>query len=348
MSAGDFTVAIRADAGRAIGGGHVIRCLALAEAFACHGAKPLFFSHPDSVAAAPALGRSGWPVSPIRFAEGPIAYASGVADQRRFDVLVVDHYAIGDRHERVLARSARLLMVIDDLPDRLHACDLLVDLRDNARAPEEAWRAPGAEILTGLGFALLRPEFAERRASALTRHVAGGKVGRVLVSLGLTDPSGATLDVVKSLIPLIADYSLDVVVGPQAHGLASLAEIAAAFSRVRLHVDPPNIAHLMAQADLAVGAGGIASWERCCLGLPSIVLQLADNQAANIATLTRSGAAVLGTLDGVSSIADQLATLAFDVERRSGMARYAADLCDGKGAQRVAHAAMEMLEKKAA
>lgn len=341
MTSGGPLVGIRADASGPMGGGHIMRCLAVADAFARRGARPVFLSHPDSERAAPALGRCGWPVLAVPSPTEPIAGILEEAGVGLLDILLIDHYDIDARQEGSLGQSARMLMAIDDLPDRRHDCDLLVDLRDDAVSQQS--RAPGARVLGGLAYAPLRPEFAQMRPESLSRRRAEGDCRRLLVSLGLTDPGGITLRIVTSLLPLGADLVLDVVVGPRAPSLPGLMEISAADPSVTTHVDPPDVAGLMAAADLAVGAGGTTSWERCCLGLPSVIIQLADNQAPNIVMLTGMGAAVLASAAGEPGVAVQLRALRADGRRRRAMSLNAARLCDGDGAGRVADAALKML-----
>lgn len=326
-------IGFRTDATTAIGGGHVMRCLALAAELDRCGAEVMFYAVEGSAVVAPALGRSGFSVTTLSGAEADLP---GVA----LDALVVDHYGLDFQHEERLRRSCGYLAVIDDLADRHHDCDLLIDTAFG-RSPD-AYRAlaPKAHFLLGTGFALLRPAFAALRPSSLARQAAPGALRSILVSFGLSDPPSITVPATHTLMSMTEGFEVDVVLRKDSPGWAALWPLAAASGgRLTLVDDPGELAELMARADLMLGAGGVTSWERCCLGVPSVVVQTADNQADNVEALARAGAALV--LAKPADITDDLEhavrRLGAPGDRRV-MSAAAAVLCDGAGARRVADA----------
>jgi UDP-2,4-diacetamido-2,4,6-trideoxy-beta-L-altropyranose hydrolase len=191
--------------------------------------------------------------------------------------------------------SCRRLLVIDDLADRPHDCDLLLDQNLGRRAEEyRELLPPGAQTLIGPHYALLRPEFAALRAESLARR-EHPHLRHLLITMGGVDKDNATGAVLAALddCNLPTDLRITVVLGPHAPWLAQVQARAAAMSRpTRVLAGVSNMARLMADADLAIGAAGSTSWERCCLGLPTILLVLAENQRLIAQSLAQAGLAV--------------------------------------------------------
>ncbi|PWR24045.1 UDP-2,4-diacetamido-2,4,6-trideoxy-beta-L-altropyranose hydrolase [Zavarzinia compransoris] len=351
-------VAFRADAAVEIGTGHVMRCLTLADALARAGAACLFVcrdlpghllpaieARGHAVHLLPAAGdfvpRAGdpphaaWAATPWErdAAETAAALASFAPD-----LIVLDHYAFDARWEGVAAAGRRLL-VIDDLADRPHRAEILLDQTLGRRARDYDGLLPAATLrLLGPAFALLRPEFAARRAESLARRRAP-RLSRLLVAMGGIDKGNATGAVLGRLArtALPADLSIDVVMGGAAPFLDAVRGQAAAMPvPTRVLVDVADMAGLMTAADLAIGAAGGTSWERCCLGLPSLTLVLADNQAGIAHALAGAGAALpLGRAEA-PGWPERLAAALADPPLAELAAR-AADLCDGQGAERLCH-----------
>jgi UDP-2,4-diacetamido-2,4,6-trideoxy-beta-L-altropyranose hydrolase len=338
-----------ADAGPEVGGGHVMRCLTLARALTGRGAECAFV---ESRATAQILRRFGWPapallaISDAPGLDGQLAYAGDFADRFEADVVVVDHYGAGGREEAALKGAARRIVVIDDLANRNHACDLLLDPGYGRRA--EAYRklAPdSAHVLTGPTYALVRPEFAAARQRALSRRAKHGPVTRALVSLGMTDIGGVTERVVRALIPALDDVRLDVVLGSEAASVAGLRQLAAADRRIRLWVDDADMATLTADADIAIGAGGSSVWERAVVGLPSATVILAENQRVMIEHMADAGfarAIDAAAPDFEARLLEAWNRLLTDEALRWRLTERSADLCDGHGASRVAEAVLKL------
>jgi UDP-2,4-diacetamido-2,4,6-trideoxy-beta-L-altropyranose hydrolase len=293
-------IAIRVDASPVIGGGHVMRCLTLATALAKRGDDIVFVCAAGTLDVVPALAACGFAV--VEGADFASAAAIETAVRLRWldgaDWLIFDSYSIDALLERALRGAARRIMVIDDLANRPHDCDVLLDQNLGRRAEDYAGLVPSSCcVLAGTGYALLRPEFAAARTAALARRESaftrGQPVARILVSLGMTDFGGLTERVVRAVIEANTGAMIDVVLGRGAPSLAALRALAAERHDVVLHVDDADMCQLTADADLAVGAAGSTSWERCCLGLPTIMLVLADNQREVARALVAAGAAVV-------------------------------------------------------
>ncbi|MEO8680136.1 MAG: UDP-2,4-diacetamido-2,4,6-trideoxy-beta-L-altropyranose hydrolase, partial [Vicinamibacterales bacterium] len=260
-----------------------------------------------------------------------------VLSDSRWDWLVVDHYALDLEWERSARASTRRILVIDDLADRQHDCDILLD--QNAYADMElryADRVPAScERLLGPSYALLRAEFGRSRNGPRVRT---GNIERVFVFFGGVDAGNYTSVAIEALVRLRAPGLLvDVVIGEQ-HPNRLGIESACRVNGFTCHVETPKMAELMSAADLAIGASGSTSWERCCVGLPSICVSTALNQAAIAAGLEARGAAIVVRPAGRLSADDLSAPLLQlmerpDLVRSLGVSAHA--LADGAGAQRV-------------
>lgn len=191
-------------------------------------------------------------------------------------------------------------------------------------------------MLVGPRFALLRPRFREARAEVLARRAEVSSVRRILVSMGSSDPRNLTSLVLLGISEADIAVEVDVAAGAASERLRELAESLPL--AITVHADTADMAALMARADIALGAAGSTSWERCCLGLPSLLIVTAENQRMIAERLEIAGAAdVLGWHDDVDAadIAGALRRLCGDAGRRRQMSVRAAEVCDGLGAARV-------------
>jgi UDP-2,4-diacetamido-2,4,6-trideoxy-beta-L-altropyranose hydrolase len=332
MSAAGPRILFLPDFGPQVGGGHALRCFTLARALTAKGAVCAVALDEAARAALSGFAPQGVEILP----RGDLVET---ARTFRAVAVVIDDYRIDAKAEQPLADAGLKLAVIDDLADRAHVCELLVD--PGYGRVETDYRnlvTPGAEMLLGPDYALLRPEFAQARSAALNRR-KGAFGHRALVSLGLTDVGGTTARVARLLAGLVP---MDVVLGAGAPSLDAVRLLPG----VTVYVDAANMAELMAQANIAVGAGGSSTWERACLGLPSISLILADNQAAMTRRMDDDGIVI--ALDPRDEGFDQRLVTAVerlfsDVELRCQLTHRAAHLCDGLGAARVADALLAKL-----
>lgn len=252
------------------------------------------------------------------------------------DWLVVDHYALDARWEEALRPQAKRIMVIDDLADRPHACDLLLDQNLGRKEADYGGLLKSkTTTLIGPQYALLRPEFAALRAQSLACRQTNPQLRRLLITMGGVDKDNATGQVLAVLqnckLPL--DLRITVVMGPHSPWLAQVQAHAVQMPwRTEVLVGVNNMAQLMAESDLAVGAAGSTSWERCCLGVPTIQVALAQNQVEIAQALNLAGAALM--LQG-QAIAQTLPNLISNVDRADrlyALSLAASAVTEGKGA----------------
>jgi UDP-2,4-diacetamido-2,4,6-trideoxy-beta-L-altropyranose hydrolase len=267
------------------------------------------------------------------------AETSAALGNETADWLIVDHYALDARWERELRPFCKRLLTIDDLADREHDCDLLLDQNLGRAAEDYARLTPkAAHILTGARYALLRPEFGALRAESLAGR-SKRKLSNILVTMGGVDQFNVTERVLEELeCALPETISVTVVMGGKAPWLESVRVKAAGMRRpTKVLVDTKDMARLMVNCDLAIGAAGTTSWERLCLGLPTIVIALAENQTAVAATLAACGAALnAGVRENGPILAAQAALNLFHhCDALRALAKAGSCLCDGEGTRRV-------------
>lgn len=218
-----------------------------------------------------------------------------------WDWLVVDHYGLDAEWENAMRVQVKKILCIDDLADRNHDCDLLLDQNlYDAMDSRYIGKVPAhCSLLLGPHYALLREEFRRARAQVTPRT---GPVKRVLVFFGGVDAGNYTTMAIEALAKLdIEGLHVDVVIGTQ-HPCHKNIESLCLIHRFVLHVQTNRMAELMAGADLGVGAAGSAIWERCCMGLPSVVIAVAKNQVRAATALASSGVAeYVGVAQEISS-----------------------------------------------
>lgn len=257
------------------------------------------------------------------------------------DWLVVDHYALDQRWEQDLRPHCQSLMVIDDLADRPHDCDVLLDqnLGRSAQDYGGLLKVHTTEYI-GPQYALLRPEFAQLRSQSLARRTQP-QLMHLLITMGGVDKDNATSQVLKALTAchLPADLRITVVMGSHAPCLAEVQQQSAQMPRpTQVLVDVNAMAQLMLNSDLCIGAAGSTSWERCCLGLPTLLLVLAHNQLPVAQALEKAGAAlVVGNAQNVSQVFEKQMQSEASVQLKS-LALAAATVSDGLGVQRIVEA----------
>lgn len=352
-------IAFRADASLQIGIGHVMRCLTLADEFAKRGAHCTFLCRPHAGHLLAQIGQRGHTaiallepqVDFVALADSVHAEWLGTsviddAEQTRqalagqvVDCLVVDHYALDRQWEQMLRPHCTRLMAIDDLADRAHECDMLLDQNLGRLADDYCGLVPeGATLLTGPQFALLRPEFARLRPESLARRVRP-TFKRLLISMGGVDKDNVTGRVLSTLegCMLPEDLQITVVMGPKAPWLDEVRTQAALMRwPVEVLAGVSDMASLMVESDLAIGAAGGTSWERCCLGLPTLVLVLADNQKAGATGLEKIGAVLaVEHVDRMESILNKFLAPESGQEYLCELSRAASVVTDGAGVTRV-------------
>jgi UDP-2,4-diacetamido-2,4,6-trideoxy-beta-L-altropyranose hydrolase len=359
---------IRADASVQIGTGHVIRCLTLADELRGCGAEVIFVCREFAGNLCGYIEEKGYVVLPLPIfdkqeynIEGGPKHAAWLGadwqtDARQVenimkdldthpDWLVVDHYALDERWEGYLRPYCKKIMVIDDLADRAHDCDLLLDQNfyENLKSRYDGLVPSGCKKLLGPKYALLRPEFREARKNLRKRD---GYVKRIMVFFGGSDPTNETSKALEAIRMLDRpDIVWDVVVGAFNPHRKVIEQIASNLPDCTCHFNVEGMAALMAGADLAVVAGGTTVWERCMLGLPSLVATVAENQERTVSDMAESGCLLfLGRSETVS--VDSLYH-ALEIALQSpwlliSFARKTQSLVDGTGARRVAQEIMPL------
>ena len=316
-----MNIGFRVDGSTVIGTGHVMRCLTLAATLRDAGAACVFVcrDHPGNLAGRIraegheavllAVGPGDVGETPAR----PGDHASWVGASWERDAaqtvaalgahrpswIVVDHYGLDARWEALVAAGlgARIL-AIDGQADRPHDCDALLD---QTYSPRGAARWDGlvparCRVFAGPGYSLLRPEFEAARATLRERD---GVVRRLLVAFGGVDVPGATGIALEAVARgRTPDLCVDVVAGAGNPHLEDLRRRCRELGYATLHVEPRGMAALMAAADLAVGGGGTMMWERCAMGLPTVVVAIAGNQVEGGRLLAAAGGCLYaGDLD---------------------------------------------------
>ncbi|WP_165774474.1 UDP-2,4-diacetamido-2,4,6-trideoxy-beta-L-altropyranose hydrolase [Herbaspirillum robiniae] len=359
-----MNVVFRADASLQIGTGHIVRSLSLADKLRARGLTPHFVCRMHAGNMVAAIRQQGYGVTelPTIPAFSPLAaetcdfrlaHADWLgsdwkqdADETRSaiqdskpDLLIVDHYAIDKRWEEQLRPHVRKLMVIDDLADRRHECDFLLD--QNWFGDDTLGRYRGMipdHCITMLGpeYALLKPEYSMLRAQMPPRN---GKAERILVFMGGSDPTNETGKVLDALAhPDLAHLHVDIVIGVNHPDPQSVTHQAAARPLTHVHSGLPSLAPLMMHADLMLSAGGSTSWERMCLGLPAIVISIADNQIVTNHAMHAAGYIhFLGECNQISAtiIADSIIQCIQQPQQLQQMSQMGQDLVPGSGTQRV-------------
>ncbi len=351
----------RTDASLTIGSGHLMRCLTLARALRAEGHKIWFAcrQHPGhllglleaegfatlalpELATPPEHGYAAW--LGATEAEDAAALLQAIALQpelagQGFDWLVVDHYGLGAEFCAAMRPGCRAILHIDDLANRHYDCDLLLDqnLLPDLNNRYDGLLPRQCRILLGPQWALLRPEFAtfapaERQFPA---QFSAQQPARLLIFFGGTDGDNLSKVAINALQQLQESHWLaDIVIGQANPHRLLLQQLCAQDRRLTLHIQTPGMAGLMAAADLMIGAGGATHWERACLGLPAVVVALADNQLATTAYMASLGACLdLGDASTLSSnsLASAVDSLLAEPQRRRQMSAAASQLVPAGG-----------------
>lgn len=352
-------VVFRTDASRDIGSGHVMRCLSLARSLRLSGATVSFIMREHVGNLAIALRRSGFNVNTLPIAGTATVGSLGASwmdDAKQTsqllkvtpDWLVTDHYGIDDRWHNAIRPFTNRIMAIDDLANRRHDCDILLDqnLSEQGDSRYAQLTPPNCVCLLGPSYALLGPEYSQLHDQC---HPRAGSVKRLLVFFGGADRDGLCLRSLEALTHLNRpDLSVDIVAGPTNTDFETIRSQARAHSNVRIYRSLPSLAPLMVKADLSIGAGGSTCWERLCLGLPSIVVTVADNQVPVTKLLTQRGLTQWIGHAGKTDIAAISSVLRHwcDMGIPVGWFPDFETLVDGRGVNRVCTALMQLGERK--
>lgn len=258
------------------------------------------------------------------------------------DWLIVDHYAIGKFWHEKIKPAVRYIGAIDDLANRKMNCDLLLDQTPGRqRKKYEPWIEDNTLCLCGEYYALLREEFFEARQSLKDNSTPAAPFN-IVVSMGGVDPKGAIVGVLEQLddlpISVISSVTVMLTEPPSPSLVRTLESCQHAVSVV---IDSASVSRMYCHADIAIGAGGVSSLERCVVGTPSLIYIYADNQRHIVAFLEEAGAArvVADCHDfSHSTLAKTILEFAIMPEKLTAMRKAAKNICDGQGARRVASA----------
>ena len=361
-------IVFRVDASMEIGSGHVMRCLSLADALDANGANCRFICRKYPGNLIELIEKRGYAVLAMPnenidlllgstdSEKGGLEHSHWLGDWRTdarqtieslkseiVDWLVIDHYGIDSRWESEVHANYKHLMVIDDLADRDHICEILLDQNFiDGMAERYVGRVPkNCACLIGPEFALVRPEFNIMRASSLA-HRKNPALNRLLVFMGGSDPENETAKVIEGIKLAKRKWQhVDVVVGQAYPFLDNLKANIIDLGNITLHVQVSNMATLMAEADFSITAGGSVTWEKCTVGLPSFVVIVSANQIPIATSMHACGAQrTLGISSEMTSgyYASNLDALV--IEEINSMIVSASKLCDGTGIKTI----VEILE----
>jgi UDP-2,4-diacetamido-2,4,6-trideoxy-beta-L-altropyranose hydrolase len=350
-------VAFRTDASLAIGSGHVMRCLTLADALGLYGVQSVFLSRDHVGHLHQVVKARGYPLLSLGGGQGKIPASShadwlGIDQQHDIigtknhlaglsvDWLVVDHYGLDAAWEFALRSVCGRVMAIDDLANREHFVDALLDQNlGKTEADYEDLVSASCKLIIGPRYALVRPEFAKLRSESLSRR-GQGRLRNLLITMGGVDKDNLTGAVLEALnqFSQSADLEVFVVMGSTALWRDYVIQQAQKLSfPTEVLVNVQNMASLMRDADLAIGAAGSTTWERCCMGLPTLQLVLAENQRPIANAMSMAGAALpLEITDLHVSLCAAISQLIVDRAQLFCMSNAAAKVVDGQGADRVA------------
>lgn len=349
-----MNIFIRADASMHIGSGHIMRCLVLAKALQKNGHYVCFVTRPQQsdmvefliqerinvvMLAAPltpliptdTADYAAWlQVSELDDAENTIALIDDI------DLMIVDHYGINiEWEQRVKTQLHCPIMVIDDLV-RPHNADIVLDQTLSRKVSDYTLMAK--QVLTGCQFALLAPRFAELRQQTSCKQLASSHAGKpkVLISMGGIDNPNATFQTLQCLNLLSSKPFVTVLLSQRSPHFEQVRAFCQLRSTWITHIEfTYTMPELMLEHDLSIGAPGSTSWERACLGLPSIVIPLADNQQQICAILESSGAVLRVELDHIDT--ELLPAYHHILGHWTKFQQVNLSLCDGLGTQRVVH-----------
>ncbi len=353
-------IAFRVDASIEIGTGHVMRCITLAQQLTSLGHECIFLCrlHPGNLNEYilslgfyvhwlevsgeahnheyEAMAHSHWLGSSWQEDASQVLAS---LQSENIDCLVVDHYALDIRWERELSQVTSNIFVIDDLADRNHFCVALLD-QNYGRLEEDYYGLVPSEarIYCGPMYALLRPEFSLLREESIRRR-DGFALNNILVNLGGVDKDNHTASILAGLSELSLSKEVKIVVvlgltNPNVKEVSELAKTASLNIEVKVAVN--NMAQLMAECDLAIGAAGSTTWERFSLGVPSLLLSIASNQESALASLAKDGYIGSLKLEKLPTGLDDFFNNGFMQKKLNDLSNRCRALCDGSGAIKIA------------
>lgn len=334
-----MNIAIRADGGHSIGMGHIMRCVALAQALQDKGCRVYFIVQPDPAVEAVLKKRLNDDAGVISIEShddlnDELGSLEDILCCHAIEVLVVDHYGADQAYLIETKNMVDELVSIDDLNFFAFPSDIVIN--GNIYAPDMEYKSlyGNTKFLLGPRYLLVREEFRN-----LPKRCAKEKVERILVTMGGSDLMGLTAKALRVLQGIGSDIAVDVVMGAAFNDKDAVEIEVSRMSNVNLLYDVDDMAELMLKADLAISAAGSTLYELAACGVPTIALVQADNQVAMAESMDKAGCIVnLGWGDRVD-LADMkhvIKTLTEDKINRQHMADAGQSMVDGLGAMRCA------------
>jgi len=287
-----MNVVIRVDSSLEIGTGHVMRCLTLAEQLRKSGFRVHFICRQMEGNISKLITEKGFNLFEIQsenitniykwyqenWQQDAFTVINLIKESMlQFDIMIVDHYGLDVNWESTVKPFIKNLMVIDDLANRKHDCNILLDqnYKVNFEIKYKGLVPNDCKLLLGPNYVLLRDEFVVKANFVRPRS---GQINRILVFFGGTDPTNETIKTLKALSKINKNIKIDIIIGATNNNRYAIKTLCDKYNNFQLYSQVDNISEFMGNADLAIGAGGATTWERCFMGLPSLTIVIADNQ----------------------------------------------------------------------
>ena len=340
-------IAIRVDSGNIIGFGHAMRCLTIANQMKKHNYNVSIISSKEKNNLDQLFIKNGYKIYHVNNKKIDLRKIHEKYDleqtkkilkniNKKIDLLLVDHYSLGFNWEKSLRRLVEKIVVIDDLNNRKHDCDLIVDqgLHHNMKKAYRHLVTNNCKILLGPKYAILRPEFHQIREKLPNQNK---KIERIIISFGGSDPNGDTIKALDGIMKIKnREFRIDVIVGKSNLKYKKIMRMCEKMIKTRCFYNVKKIASVMSKCDLAIGSGGSTTWERCCLGIPSIVCIASQdqNEATNI-LYSKKCIINLGQSKKImpSDFANAIENMTY--EKRRKMRGECLKLVDGNGTKRI-------------
>jgi UDP-2,4-diacetamido-2,4,6-trideoxy-beta-L-altropyranose hydrolase len=359
-----MVIVFRVDASIEIGNGHVLRCLTLAESFRSKGNNCHFVCRKHKGNLISLIKQHGFEVTTLKNYEIinkksnerkdsnneylewlgcnwelDAEQTSIILGKLKPHLLIVDHYAIDKKWEMKVKKKCEKIIIIDDLANRKHHCDILIDQNfGRLQTDYDKKVSKNTKKLIGPDYAILRNEFIKKREFSIKRREKP-EIKKILISMGGVDKENATCMVMESLkysnLPL--DCKITIIMGPKAPWVQKVKKQVQLLPwKTRIIINTNEMAKHIAESDFVIGAAGTSSWERCCLGVPSIVVILAENQACSANALKNSKAAILiGLINEIEIKLPQAINKIMNKNLLIKMSKASAVITDGLGVEKI-------------
>ncbi len=336
---------IRTDSGVDIGIGHMMRCLSLAETLIKNDFEIHFISKKLNEKIHDLIVKKGYKIHTISENTDTQNILEDDAIETKKIImsyndlsswLLVDHRNLDIQWEKILRKYVQKIIVIDDLANKKHDCDILIDqnLYEKINERYQNLVPKDCKKLLGPKYALLRSEFSDIRKKSIKSRI---KLENILISFGGTDPSNETHKVLEALKILnLENIQIDVVTTSLNPFKDDIRQLCSSMTNANFHCDVDKIGVLMKTSDLAIGAGGSTTWERCCLGLPSLVSVISDDQLECTEIMDKNGYVIYLGLAENLTVNDYIEKIKnFNIEHLQKISELNLTLVDGQGCQRI-------------